>query len=578
MPNDDTGMRKGLTSYGDAAFSLFLRKAFIKAMGYSDDALNRPVVGIANTFSGYNACHRNAPELVEAIKRGVMLAGGLPVEFPTISVHESFAYPTSMFLRNLMAMDTEEMIRAQPMDSVVMIGGCDKTVPAQLMGAASAGVPAISVVTGPMMTGSHRGERLGACTDCRRYWGMFRAGEIDEAETEEVSGKLAPTAGTCMVMGTASTMACMTEALGMMLPGGAAIPAVAADRLRHAEAAGVRAVEMAKSGGPTPDRIMTPEAFSNAFTVLLAIGGSTNGLIHMTAVAGRLGIKVDLEAFDRIGRKTPVLVDLKPSGQHYMQHLQDAGGLVAVLRELRPLLHLDCLTVSGRTLGEEIDAAPPPWPQDVVRPLDDPIYPQGGIAVLRGNLAPDGAIVKQSAASENLMTHTGRAVVFEDQEDLVARIDDPDLDVHADDVLVMRNAGPKGAPGMPESGYIPIPRKLAAAGVKDMLRMSDARMSGTAFGSIVLHITPESAVGGPLALVENGDRIRLDVPNRTLDLLVDDGELARRRAAWTPPAPHAGSERGYLKLYLDHASQAGDGVDFDFLTKAPDGRTTPVIS
>ena len=578
MPNDDTGMRKGLTSYGDAAFSLFLRKAFIKAMGYSDDALNRPVVGIANTFSGYNACHRNAPELVEAIKRGVMLAGGLPVEFPTISVHESFAYPTSMFLRNLMAMDTEEMIRAQPMDSVVMIGGCDKTVPAQLMGAASAGVPAISVVTGPMMTGSHRGERLGACTDCRRYWGMFRAGEIDEAETEEVSGKLAPTAGTCMVMGTASTMACMTEALGMMLPGGAAIPAVAADRLRHAEAAGVRAVELAKSGGPTPDRIMTPEAFSNAFTVLLAIGGSTNGLIHMTAVAGRLGIKVDLEAFDRIGRETPVLVDLKPSGQHYMQHLQDAGGLVAVLRELRPLLHLDCLTVSGRTLGEEIDAAPPPWPQDVVRPLDDPIYPQGGIAVLRGNLAPDGAIVKQSAASENLMTHTGRAVVFEDQEDLVARIDDPDLDVHADDVLVMRNAGPKGAPGMPESGYIPIPRKLAAAGVKDMLRMSDARMSGTAFGSIVLHITPESAVGGPLALVENGDRIRLDVPNRTLDLLVDDGELARRRAAWTPPAPHAGSERGYLKLYLDHASQAGDGVDFDFLTKAPDGRTTPVIS
>jgi len=434
------------------------------------------------------------------------------------------------------------------------------------------------VVTGPMMTGSHRGERLGACTDCRRYWAMFRAGAIDEAEIEDVGGKLAPTAGTCMVMGTASTMACMTEALGMMLPGGAAIPAVAADRLRHAEAAGVRAVEMAKSGGPTPDRIMTPEAFSNAFTVLLAIGGSTNGLIHMTAVAGRLGIKVDLEAFDRIGRETPVLVDLKPSGQHYMQHLQDAGGLVAVLRELRPLLHLDCLTVSGRTLGEEIDAAPPPWPQDVVRPLDDPIYPQGGIAVLRGNLAPDGAIVKQSAASENLMTHTGRAVVFEDQEDLVARIDDPDLDVHADDVLVMRNAGPKGAPGMPESGYIPIPRKLAAAGVKDMLRMSDARMSGTAFGSIVLHITPESAVGGPLALVENGDRIRLDVPNRTLDLLVDDGELARRRAAWTPPAPHAGSERGYLKLYLDHASQAGDGVDFDFLTKAPDGRTTPVIS
>jgi dihydroxy-acid dehydratase len=578
MSNDDTGMRKGLTSYGDAAFSLFLRKAFIKAMGYGDDALNRPIVGIANTFSGYNACHRSAPELVEAIKRGVMLAGGLPIEFPTISVHESFAYPTSMFLRNLMSMDTEEMIRAQPMDSVVMIGGCDKTVPAQLMGAASAGVPAISVVTGPMMTGSHRGERLGACTDCRRYWAMFRAGEIDEAETEEVSGKLAPTAGTCMVMGTASTMACMTEALGMMLPGGAAIPAVAADRLRHAEAAGARATEMARNGGPTPDQIMTPEAFTNAFRVLLAIGGSTNGLVHMTAVAGRLGIKVDLEAFDRIGQETPVLVDLKPSGQHYMQHLQDAGGLVAVLRELRPLLHLDCLTVSGRTLGEEIDAAPPAWPQNVVRPFDDPIFAQGGIAVLRGNLAPDGAIVKQSAADERLMTHTGRAVVFDSQEDLVNRIDDPDLDVEADDILVMRNAGPKGAPGMPESGYIPIPRKLAEAGVKDMLRMSDARMSGTAFGSIVLHITPESAIGGPLALVETGDRIRLDVPNRTLDLLVDDAELARRRAAWTPPAPHAGSERGYLKLYLDHAQQAGDGVDFDFLAKTPDGRVTPVTS
>ncbi len=576
MSKNGAGMRKGLTSYGDAAFSLFMRKAFIKAMGYSDDALDRPIVGIANTFSGYNACHRNAPELVEAIKRGVMLAGGLPVEFPTISVHESFAYPTSMFLRNLMSMDTEEMIRAQPMDCVVMVGGCDKTVPAQLMGAASAGVPAISVVTGPMMTGSHRGERLGACTDCRRYWGMFRAGEIDEAETEEISGKLAPTAGTCMVMGTASTMACMTEALGMMLPGGAAIPAVAADRLRHGEAAGARAVEMAKSGGPTPDKIMTPEAFGNAFRVLLAIGGSTNGLVHMTAIAGRLGIKVDLEAFDRIGRETPVLVDLKPSGQHYMQHLQDAGGLVAVLRELRPLLHLDCLTVSGRTLGEEIDAAPPPWRQDVVRPLGDPIFPQGGIAVLRGNLAPDGAIVKQSAASEHLMTHTGRAVVFEDQEDLAERIDDPNLDVNADDILVMRNAGPKGAPGMPESGYIPIPKKLAAAGVKDMLRMSDARMSGTAFGSIVLHIAPESAVGGPLALVENGDKIRLDVPNRTLDLLVDDVELARRRAAWTPPAPHDGAERGYLKLYLDHASQAGDGVDFDFLTKQADGRVTPV--
>jgi dihydroxy-acid dehydratase len=575
MSDDATGMRKGLTSYGDAGFSLYLRKAFIKAMGYSDDALDRPIVGIANTFSGYNACHRNAPELVEAIKRGVMLKGGLPVEFPTISVHESFSHPTSMFLRNLMAMDTEEMIRAQPMDSVVMIGGCDKTVPAQLMAAASANVPAISVVTGPMMTGSHKGERLGACTDCRRYWGMFRAGEIDADEIDEVGGKLAPTAGTCMVMGTASTMACMTEALGMMMPGGAAIPAVAADRLRHAEAAGARAVDMA-ADGLTPEQVMTPKAFANAFRVLLAIGGSTNGLVHMTAVAGRLGIEVDLEALDRMGAETPVLVDLKPSGQHYMQDLQNAGGLITVLRELKPLLHLDCLTVTGRTLGEELDAAPPSWPQDVVRPLNDPLYPQGGIAVLRGNLAPDGAIVKQSAASEHLMSHTGRAVVFEDQEDLANRIDDPDLEVGPDDILVMQNAGPKGAPGMPESGYLPIPKKLAEAGVKDMLRMSDARMSGTAFGSIVLHITPESAMGGPLGLVRTGDSIKLDVPNRRLDLLVDDTELARRRAAWTPPTPHEGSDRGYLKLYLDHVQQAGEGADFDFLAKARDGRKTPV--
>ena len=572
--NKNKGMRKGLTSYGDADFSLFLRKAFIKAMGYSDDALNRPIIGVANTFSGYNACHRNAPELVEAIKRGVMLAGGLPVEFPTISINESFAYPTSMFTRNLMSMDTEEMVKGQPMDAVVLIGGCDKTVPAQLMAAASANVPAVQVVTGPMMTGSHRGERLGACTDCRRYWARFRAGEIDEAETEEVSGKLAPTAGTCMVMGTASTMACMTEALGMMLPGGAAIPAVASDRLRHAEAAGTRAVAMAAEG-LTPDKILTPEAFSNAFRILLAIGGSTNGLVHMTAVAGRCGIKVDMEALDRMGQETPVLVDLKPSGQHYMEDLEKAGGLTTVMRELRSLLNLDCLTITGRTLGENLDAAPAPWAQDVVKTMNDPIFPAGGIAVLRGNLAPGGAIIKQSAASEELMSHTGRAVVFESLEDLANRIDDPDLDVAADDVLVLQNSGPKGAPGMPESGYIPIPRKLAEQGVKDMLRMSDARMSGTAFGAIVLHITPESADGGPLGLVQTGDRITLDVPGRRLELLVDEDEMARRRANWTPPPAHDGAERGYLKLYLDTVNQADEGVDFDFLAKEPDGRMTP---
>ncbi len=576
MADDDqkTGMRKGLTSYGDAGFSLFLRKAFIKAMGYSEDALNRTIVGIADTGSGYNACHRNAPDIVEAVKRGVMLAGGLPVEFPTISLHESFSHPTSMFLRNLMAMDTEEMIKAQPMDAVVMIGGCDKTVPAQLMAAASANVPAIEVVTGPMMTGSHEGERLGACTDCRRFWAMHRAGEVDEAEIEGIGGKLAPTAGTCMVMGTASTMACMTEALGMMLPGGAAIPAVAADRLRHAEAAGTRAVALAGEG-LAPEKIMTPEAIANAFRILLAIGGSTNGLIHMTAVAGRLGIEVDLEALDAMGRETPVLVDLKPSGQHYMEDLEKAGGLTAVLRELKPQLNLDCLTVTGKTLGENIDAAPPSWPQDVVRPFDEPLHAGGGLAVLHGNLAPGGAIVKQSAASAELMTHEGRAVVFDGLEDLAERIDDPDLDVKADDILVLRNTGPKGAPGMPESGYIPIPKKLAEKGVKDMVRISDARMSGTAFGSIVLHISPEAALGGPLAVVVSGDTIRLDVPARRLDVLLDDAEIERRLGIWQPPIPHDGSERGYLKLFLGNVTQAEQGVDFGFLMKAPDGRKTP---
>ena len=571
------GMRKGLTSYGDAGFSLFLRKAFIKAMGYSDDALDRPIVGIVNTFSGYNACHRTVPELIEAIKRGVMLAGGLPVEFPTISLHESFSHPTSMFLRNLMAIDTEEMIRAQPMDAVVLIGGCDKTVPAQLMAAASANIPAIQVVTGPMITGNHKGERLGACTDCRRFWGQYRAGEIDSEEIDLIGDKLCPTAGTCMVMGTASTMACMTEALGMMLPGGAAIPAVAADRLRHAEAAGSRAVSMATEN-LTPDKIMTPEAFSNAFRILLAIGGSTNGLIHMTAVAGRLGIKVDLNALDQMGRETPVLVDLKPSGQHYMEDLQNAGGLTPVLRELQSLLHLDCLTVSGKTLGDNITDAPAAWPQEVVRPITNPLHHEGGIAVLYGNLAPQGAIIKQSAASPELLQHTGRAVVFDSLEDLANRIDNPDLDVNADDILVLRNAGPKGAPGMPEAGYIPIPKKLATQGVKDMIRISDARMSGTAFGSIVLHITPESAVGGPLALVQTGDQICLDVQQRKLELLVTEDELTKRRTEWQTPPPHPGSERGYLKLYLDHVQQADQGVDFDFLAAAKKSTlATPVI-
>jgi dihydroxy-acid dehydratase len=567
-----TGMRKGLTHYGDNGFSLFLRKAFIKGAGYTDSALDRPVIGIVDTGSGYNPCHGNMPQLVEAVQRGVMLAGGLPVKFPTISIHESFAQPTSMYLRNLMSMDTEEMIRAQPMDAVVLIGGCDKTVPAQLMGAASAGIPAIQLITGSMLTGSHRGDTVGACTDCRRYWGRFRAQEIDAQEIDAVNNQLVASVGTCSVMGTASTMACIAEALGMTMPGGASPPAVTADRMRIAEQTGTQAVAMAKAR-LTIDQVLTPKAFENAMRVLLAIGGSTNAIVHLTAIAGRLGYEVDLKALDRMGRETPVLVDLKPSGQHYMEHFHAAGGMATLLRELRPLLHLDALTVTGRSLGEEIDAAGPAFAQQVVRSMSNPIYPQGGLAVLHGNLAPGGAIIKQSAADSKLMEHEGRAVVFENMSDLAARIDSEDLDVTADDILVLKNIGPKGAPGMPEAGYMPIPLKLARAGVKDIVRISDGRMSGTAFGTIVLHVTPESAIGGPLAYVRNGDRIRLSVENRDISLLVSDDELARR--AKENPVVEPTAERGYLKLFLQAVTQADQGVDFDFLRLPQVRGTTP---
>ena len=556
------GLHKGLTSYGDAGFSLFLRKAFIKGAGYTDSALDRPIIGIANTGSAYNPCHGNAPQLIEAVKRGVMLAGGMPMEFPTISVHESFAAPTSMYLRNLMSMDTEEMIRAQPMDAVVLIGGCDKTVPAQLMGAASAGIPAIELVTGSMLTGSHRSERVGACTDCRRFWGKYRADEIDDQEISDVNNQLVASVGTCSVMGTASTMACIAEALGIMVPGGASPPAVTADRIRIAEQTGTTAVAMARSG-LTPDKILTGKAFENALRVLLAIGGSTNGIVHLTAMAGRLGIEIDMAQLDAMGAETPVLLDLKPSGQHYMEDFHKAGGLRTVLRELKPLLHLDALTVTGRTLGEELELAGPGFAQDVVRPFNRPIYPQGGIAVLKGNLAPGGAIIKQSAAHAGLMESEGRAVVFENIEDMAARIDSDDLDVKADDFLVLKNIGPKGAPGMPEAGYLPIPIKLARQGVKDMVRISDGRMSGTAAGTIVLHVTPESAIGGPLAQVRNGDRIRLSVSKREISLLVSDAELAQR-ARQNPITPPT-ADRGYRKLFLQTVTQADQGADFDFL-------------
>ena len=557
-----TGMRRNLANYGDAAFSVFLRKAFIKALGYTDVALERPIIGIVDTNSGYNACHSNIPELIEAAKRGVMLAGGIPIPFPVISIQESFANPTSMYLRNLMAMDAEEMIRAQPMDAVILLGGCDKTVPALLMGAASANVPAIMLVTGPMLAGSWRGERLGACTDCRRFWGRYRSGEMTDAQIGEVNGELAPTIGTCGVMGTASTMALATEAMGMMLPGGATIPAVMAERRRLAETTGTRAVAMAAEK-LTPDKIITASSLKNALRVVLAAGGSTNALIHLTAVAGRVGVGIDLDGFDRMGRETPVLVDLKPTGQGYMEDLHRAGGLTSMLRQLGGLIDFDCLTVTGQTLGANLSDAPTAWKQDVVKPFASPVYPNGAMAVLRGNLAPHGAIIKQAAARQSLLQHTGRAVVFDGLADLAARLDSDALDVEPEDVLVLRNAGPKGAPGMPEAGYIPIPTKLLKAGVTDMVRISDARMSGTAFGTIVLHISPEAADGGPLQLVRSGDLITLDTAGRRIDMLVPQDELDRRRSD-LGPAVRQTNRRGYEKLYFDTVTQAERGCDFDF--------------
>jgi dihydroxy-acid dehydratase len=532
-------------------------------MGYSREMLDRPVVGIAHSASGYNNCHRGFPELIEAVKRGVLAAGGLPIEFPTISLGEVFLNPTSMMYRNLMSMDVEEMVSAQPMDAVVLLGGCDKTVPAQLMGSVSANIPAIHVVAGPMMTSPYKGERLGACTDCRRFWGRYRGGEISQQEIQRVEDGLATTAGTCAVMGTASTMACIAEALGMILPGTASIPAVHADRLRAAEASGMRAVALAKEK-LTPDRIVTEKSVENALRVLLAIGGSTNAIIHLTAVAGRRGIEISLDRLNKISDETPVLVDLKPTGPYYMEDLFAAGGLGPVLRELRPLLHLDCLTVTGETLGKRLEAVPEFVNHKVIHTLADPVYPQGGLVALFGSLAPEGAILKRSAADPSLFEKEGRAVVFHSLDDLAARMDDPELDVTADDFLVLQNAGPKSNSGMPEAGYLPIPGKLARQGVKDMVRLSDARMSGTAFGTIILHIAPEASVGGPLSKVQNGDRIRLSVKNRRLDLLVDPAALAKRE----PKADLADPPRGYKRLYADHVLQAPLGCDFDFLRKS----------
>ncbi|RYP51909.1 hypothetical protein DL768_002877 [Monosporascus sp. mg162] len=589
------GLRQGLASYGDAHFSLFLRKAFIKALGYGEDALSRPVVGIANTASGLNPCHAGvAPQLLDAARRGVHLAGGLAVDFPTISLHESFASPTSMFLRNLMSMDTEEMIRAQPVDAVVLIGGCDKTTPAQLMGAISANKPAIHLVTGPMMPGSHRGVRIGACTDCRNNWAKYRAGTIDIEEIAALNEELAPTAGTCGVMGTASTMACLLAALGMMPLKGATPPAVSAARLRVAEDTGSRAVALARSQ-LRPQNVLTRESFLNAITVLQAIGGSTNAVVHLMAIANRhpaLAGEITLQTVDDVGRRTPLLVDLKPSGDGYMTDFHNSGGVPALLHVLRPLLHLDAMTVTGQTLGEALDAIPASQFQwqfanggggGCVRALADPLYPASSLVVLRGNLAPNGAVMKASASKDRrLLRHRGPAVVFAGVADLAARVDDPDLEVSADSVLVLQGIGPLGrdSPGMPEAGLIPIPRKLAARGVTDMLRISDGRMSGTAGGTIVLHVSPEAAdPQSAFGILRDGDVVVVDAEQRVLRVELSDEEIGRRIAerrerVGKGEAEGAGagswvarnSMRGYRGLYMRSVNQAELGADFDFLT------------
>jgi dihydroxy-acid dehydratase len=563
------GLENGLTNYGDRDFARYLRRSFAKSMGYTGAALDKPIVGICTSESGFNNCHRHFPEMLEAVKRGVLAAGALPVTFPVISLGEVFLSPTSMVYRNLMAMAVEEMIRAQPMDAVVLMGGCDKTVPAMLMGAISADKPAAMVVAGPMMTGRHRGERLGACTDCRRFWGSFRAGKVSAEEIEQVEGRLAVTSGTCAVMGTASTMALMAETLGMLLPGSAAIPAVHADRLRNCEETGALAARMAMTGGPRPSQVITPAAIRNAERVLLAVSGSTNAVVHMAAIAGRIGMKLDLDDFNRRSDETPVLVDLKPVGAGYMEDFHYAGGLEGVLREIAPQLETETRSITGQTLAERL-ARPLTDPIDraVIREAKNPISPVGGLIALRGSLAPEGAILKRAAATEALLEHEGRAVVFTSLEDLAARIDDPDLDVAADDILVLQNAGPKSPSGMPEAGYLPIPKKLAQAGVKDMVRISDARMSGTAFGTIVLHVSPEAAVGGPLSLVRTGDRIRLSASAKRVDLLVDAATLKRRASEPTSPAYQPA--RGYARLYNEHVTSATEGCDFDFLGPAGD--------
>jgi len=540
----------------------WLRRAAFKAEGFSESSYEgKPIIGICNTWSELTHCNSHLRDLAQSVKIGVWQAGGFPMEFPVMSLGEYNMKPTTMLYRNLLSMDVEESITANPLDGVVLLGGCDKTTPALLMGAASADIPAILVTGGPQLKGNWKGEELGSCTDCRRYEVELRAGTIDEDDWAELQSCIVRSNGHCMTMGTASTMGTMGEALGMSLPGNAAIPAVDSRRKQHAEEAGRQIVKNVSSD-LTPSRIMDEKAFDNAIKCLHAIGGSTNAIVHLTAIAGRVGIDLSLERFDELSKTTPFLLNLKPSGQYLMEDFYYAGGVPALMGRIESILDLDNITVTGKTLGENI-AGHLVHNEDIIRPMSNPLDPEGGLAVLYGNIAPTGAVIKPTAASPDLMVHKGKAIVFEDHDDLGNRIDDPDLEVSPDDILVMKNSGPIGGPGIPEWGFLPIPKKILATGVRDMVRLSDARMSGTAFGTVVVHVTPESAGGGPLSAIRDGDMIELDVPNRKLNLLVTDEELAERLNAHKNRAPDF--KRGYKWLHAQHILQADKGCDFDFL-------------
>ena len=560
--------------FGPDDLRSFGHRSRTKQMGYATEEFRgRPVIGIVNTWNDLNTCHTHFPERVKDIKRGITEAGGFAVELPVMSLGEQMMKPTTMLYRNFLAMEVEEVLRSYPVDGAVLMGGCDKTTPAILMGALSMNLPSIYVPAGPMLRGNWRGQILGSGSDVWKYWADREAGEVDDKTWFGLEDGIARSAGTCMTMGTAATMMSLTEALGMSLPGTSAIPAVDANHQRMAAAAGRRAVDLAWEQ-VQPTDIMTEAAFRNAITVNMAIGGSTNAIVHLLAMAKRAGVDLTLDSFDEIAGDVPLLANLKPSGDYLMEDFYYAGGLRALMAELRSRLELDAATVSGQSLGETLAGAEVYKP-DVIRGLANPVKASGGAAVVRGSLAPDGAVIKPTAVEERLLKHTGPAVVFKDYPDLKARLDREDLEVTADSVLVLQNAGPVGGPGMPEWGMLPLPKKLLKQGVRDMVRISDARMSGTSYGACILHVAPEAAVGGPLALVQDGDLIELDVAARRLDLLVDEDELNRRREAWQPPSPKY--DRGYAALYVRHVNQADQGADFDFLAGTPGSTREPDI-